>query len=346
VTNDDFEWEIEGSLEEAWITDDPTIANAAIPRFNPETGKKEKIYYTIPQDVLDRNRESRQVRIEAMEKTLRLEDRFNKRYGHKDTPQYRDMMRLRRLSLWMKYICRYLDDAERIDAFDWKKADTYVSPAASGPKSELDRERLVDQNYFHVWSCILQAISEVGTLSSFPAATDAVVCLEALSEMLQPEVPVSLDWKESTPSSCKPADMGRNLVHARSVLRTTFALAISRVEMAGRQFFEETQPANQITEPVDATPRYLGLIVKFDSRTISREGHDAVVDLASKPALWETFRVFYAAENEDAPVEAWKNSLSGEWNSSRVHCSRLRDELAALAITIPDRGRRLVHDGS
>jgi hypothetical protein len=246
----------------------------------------------------------------------------------------------------MKYICRYLDDAEHIDAFDWKNGDTYVSPAVSGPKSEWERETLVDKNHFHVWSCVLQAISEVTTISSFPAAMDAVVCLEALSEMLYPEVPDPLDWEERTPGSRKPADMERNLVHARTVLRTPLALAISRLEQSGRELLQDTPTAQpHKEEPTDNLPGYLGLIVDRKNKIIRRKGHERDVDLRNKKALWDIFLLLLAAENHDVPDAVWRNGVSGEGSPSRANCGRLRIELLALGITVSRGGRQLVEDG-
>jgi hypothetical protein len=96
----------------------------------------------------------------------------------------------------------------------------------------------------------------------------------------------------------------------------------------------------------DGKPGYLGLIVDFEHRTIRREGQKNVtVDLRNAPALWDTFRVFFKAEDADATEDAWKSALPGEWSSARMHRSNLRDRLRPLAITIPDGGRRFVDDG-
>jgi hypothetical protein len=342
-SEDDFDSDRQGTPEGFERLDGPDGANYIIKHVNTYTGNVEEMYFALSEEKKRQMAECNRFQIEAMEEKLRSEEAFNARYGYQNTPRYQDMMRLRRLCLWMKYICRYLDDAERVDAFNWAKGDVYVSPAASGPKSEEEREELVFKNYYHTSKCAQDAMSEVKTLYAIPAVLEACVCLNSLAELMQPEVPDPTDWNRQN----GPADYEAKLVYARTILRTPLAVATSRVELTQMQLAQEIQNTEppRVAAVNSGTPGHLGLVVDFDRRTIRREGHDAVVDLSSKSALWETFRVFYAAENADAPVEAWKNALSGEWSSSRTHCSRLRSELAALAITIPDRGRRLVRDG-
>lgn len=91
---------------------------------------------------------------------------------------------------------------------------------------------------------------------------------------------------------------------------------------------------------------YLGLIVDHEHRTIGRDKHDAVVDLRSKPALWDMFIVFLAGGTSDASDAAWQNAIEGELSGRRQNRARLKEELAPLGITIPNRGKRLVDDGA
>lgn len=129
----------------------------------------------------------------------------------------------------------------------------------------------------------------------------------------------------------------------RLSIEREFDLTIDEFEIENDDVPEESD-SRKVTSA--APEGHLGLIVDVDHRTIRRRGHDAMIDLRNKGAVWDTFMAFYKAGDEDASEESWKTAFSGEWSGRRMIVTRLREELVALAITIPNGGRRLVNDGA
>ena len=160
--------------------------------------------------------------------------------------------------------------------------------------------------------------------------------LREVMMQLFPSVPISPDDFDDPVTM---AQLKQNIRLARLLLDARMPAAFGKLVLDIAKF---DPPPNLLTEGIG----YLNLLVDDKARTIRRIGHDAVVNLQSKPTLWSTFCIFYAAGDADAPEAAWRNALQGEWDAHRETCKRLREVLAALGIRIPNRGRRLIDDRS
>jgi hypothetical protein len=275
-------------------------------------------------------------RIDALEDALRREREFRERYRAGKAPQHDDGLRLRRLELWLRYFSLYLDDAELIGDYDWKAARLHRIPAKVQPANAAARRDLAHENFCHFETCVTEAINEAREMTDIPAVREARVCLAALSESLTP----TMQEKDGEPIDERSTDeLVRDLVRSRDLLRTPLALAASCVNLIALEMLTGLRPPKPGALQNDGVPGFLGLTVDSKNRTVQRRGYTMVtVDLGNSPALWDTFRVFLAAEATDAPGDALP-----DFASLRKHRQRLRELLLPLDITIPSKGRRLIH---
>lgn len=178
-----------------------------------------------------------------------------------DDPR-RDLVRVLRLHYLVRFICRLLDEAERIACTDWKAGRpwdagwTELEVVEDTPSSTMAAEKLAESNLDYLDSVIMAVSTEAAAIRDVPVTKEAALVLDAL----QLDLEVHCD------------DYAGAVIRARTIMR-------SHLSIVGAKLFD----AGFYTHPLEAEDPLpdrwsVGATLKTWARWFAKAGHPLTED--------------------------------------------------------------------